>query len=180
MSTAGSEASPETIRRAHATHPISAVQSEYSLWSREPETAVLATCRALGIGFVAYSPLGKGFLTGTITDENALPSDDPRRQQPRFKKENLGRNVATLGPLKEIAEKHSVTPAQVALAWILAQGDGLVPLPGTKQRKYLAANASAVDLCLTVDDMRALSQAFPEGAAAGKRNSEEALSLMNG
>jgi len=175
-----SEAAPETIRRAHATHPIAAVQSEYSLWSREPETAVLATCQALGIGFVPYSPLGKGLLTGTITEASALASDDPRRQQPRFAKENLARNLATLGPLRAIAERLSVTPAQVALAWVLAQGDGIVPIPGTRQQRYLAANVAAVDLSLTADDVRALSQAFPQGVAAGTRNSEDALRLMNG
>jgi aryl-alcohol dehydrogenase-like predicted oxidoreductase len=175
-----SEASPETIRRAHATHPITAVQSEYSLWSREPETAVLATCQALGIGFVSYSPLGKGLLTGTITEESALATDDPRRQQPRFKKENLARNLATLGPLRAIAERLSVTPAQVALAWVLAQGNKIVPIPGTTQRRYLMANASAVDLSLTAGDLDLLSRAFPEGAVAGKRNNDDALRLMNG
>jgi aryl-alcohol dehydrogenase-like predicted oxidoreductase len=175
-----SEASPKTIRRAHATHPLAALQNEYSLWSREPEGEVLQTCRALGIGFVPYSPLGRGLLSGAIGDESALPPNDRRRQNPRFMRENLARNVASLAPLKKIAQRLSATPAQVALAWVLAQGEDVVPIPGTKRRQYLEANAAAVDLPLTSADVSTLSRDFPRGAAAGERNNEDAMQFMNG
>ncbi len=175
-----SEASPKTIRRAHATHPVTALQSEYSLWSREPEGEILQTCRALGIGFVPYAPLGRGLLTGAIGDENTLPPDDRRRQNPRFMKANLERNIASLAPLKGIAQRLSATPAQVALAWVLAQGDDIVPIPGTKRRQYLAVNAAAVDLSLTAADISALSRDFPRGTAAGERNNADAMQFMNG
>jgi aryl-alcohol dehydrogenase-like predicted oxidoreductase len=175
-----SEASVGTIQRAHATHPIAALQSEYSLWSREPEDAVLQTCRALGIGFVPYAPLGRGLLTGTITNTGDLPPNDRRRQNPRFDANNLARNIATLAPLQTIAQRLSATPAQVALAWVLAQGDDMVPIPGTKRRTYLEVNVAAVDLALTDADVTALSQAFPRGVAAGARHNDDAMQLMNG
>jgi aryl-alcohol dehydrogenase-like predicted oxidoreductase len=175
-----SEASVGTIKRAHATHPITALQSEYSLWSREPEDAVLQTCRALGIGFVPYAPLGRGLLTGTIRNAGDLSPNDRRRQNPRFDATNLARNIATLAPLQTIAQRLSATPAQVALAWVLAQGDDVVPIPGTKRRKYLEVNVGAVDLALTSAEVAVLSQAFPRGVAAGARHNDDAMQLMNG
>jgi aryl-alcohol dehydrogenase-like predicted oxidoreductase len=175
-----SEASVATLRRAHATHPITALQSEYSLWSREPEDEVLPTCRTLGIGFVPYAPLGRGLLTGAITDVNALPANDRRRHNPRFDPQNLARNIATLAPLENIAKRLSASPAQVALAWVLAQGDGIVPIPGTKRREYLDINAGALDVALTSADVVALSKAFPRGVATGSRHNDDALRLMNG
>jgi aryl-alcohol dehydrogenase-like predicted oxidoreductase len=175
-----SEASVRTLRRAHATHPVTALQSEYSLWSREPEEAVLQTCRELGIGFVPYAPLGRGLLTGAITNPDDLPPNDRRRQNPRFDAGNLARNIATLAPLQAIALRLSVTPAQVALAWVLAQGDDVVPIPGTKRRNYLEFNAGAVELALTNADVAALAHAFPRGVAAGARHNDDAMQLMNG
>ena len=175
-----SEASPATIRRAHATHPVTALQSEYSLWSREPEGEVIATCRELGIGIVPYSPLGRGFLTGTIKDDSALAPNDRRRQNPRFQAENLKRNLATLTPLEQVAQRLSASPAQVALAWVLAQGEHIVPIPGTRHRRYLEINAAAADLPLTASDVAALSQAFPRGVAVGDRHNRDAMQFMNG
>jgi aryl-alcohol dehydrogenase-like predicted oxidoreductase len=175
-----SEASPATIRRAHATHPVTALQSEYSLWSREPEGEVTATCRELGIGIVPYSPLGRGFLTGTIKDDSALAPNDRRRQNPRFQAENLKRNLATLTPLEQVAQRLSASPAQVALAWVLAQGEHIVPIPGTRHRRYLEINAAAADLPLTASDVAALSQAFPRGVAVGDRHNRDAMQFMNG
>jgi aryl-alcohol dehydrogenase-like predicted oxidoreductase len=175
-----SEASPASIRRAHATHPVTALQSEYSLWSREPEDEVMATCRELGIGIVPYSPLGRGFLTGAIKDESALPPNDRRRQNPRFQAENLKRNIATLTPLEQVAQRLSASPAQVALAWVLAQGEHIVPIPGTKHRRYLEINAAAADLPLTPTDVATLSQAFPRGVAIGDRHNRDAMHFMNG
>jgi aryl-alcohol dehydrogenase-like predicted oxidoreductase len=175
-----SEASVQSIERAHATHPVTALQSEYSLWSREPEDAVLQTCRALGIGFVPYAPLGRGLLTGTISSAGDLAPNDRRLQNPRFESKNLARNIATLAPLQAIAQRLSATPAQVALAWVLAQGDDVVPIPGTKRRRYLEVNAGAVDLALTSADVAALSQAFPRGVATGARHNFDAMQLMNG
>jgi aryl-alcohol dehydrogenase-like predicted oxidoreductase len=175
-----SEASPATIRRAHATHPVTALQSEYSLWSREPEGEVAATCRELGIGIVPYSPLGRGFLTGTIKDDSALAPNDRRRQNPRFQAENLKRNLATLTPLEQVAQRLSASPAQVALAWVLAQGEHIVPIPGTRHRRYLEINAAAADLPLTASDVAALSQAFPRGVAVGDRHNRDAMQFMNG
>jgi aryl-alcohol dehydrogenase-like predicted oxidoreductase len=175
-----SEASVLSIRRAHAIHPVTALQSEYSLWSREPEAEVLQTCRALGIGFVPYAPLGRGLLTGTITTADDLSPNDRRQQNPRFDANNLARNVATLAPLQTIAQRLSATPAQVALAWVLAQGDDVVPIPGTKRRKYLDINVGAVDLPLSGTDMETLSWAFPRGVAAGARHNEDAMQFMNG
>jgi len=164
-----SEAGGNTIRKAHATHPIAALQSEYSLWCRDLEGDTLPVCRSLGIAFVPYSPLGRGFLAGTITKLDNLLEKDRRREHPRFFAENLEKNVRLLGPLEQIAQRLKVKPAQVALAWVLAQGDDIVPIPGTKRRTYLEENAAAVDLKLSADDLAALNKAFPVGVTAGTR-----------
>ena len=173
-----SEAGPQTIRRAHRVHPITALETEYSLWSRDVEQETLPTCRELGIGYMAYSPLGRGFLTATIKNLDALLPKDRRRDQPRFDAENLKRNVELLKPLEEIAAAQRCTPAQVALAWVLAQGEDIVPIPGTKRRSYLDQNAGAVDLKLSPDEIGRLSQAFPTGAAAGARYPERAMKTL--
>ena len=173
-----SEAGPQTIRRAHRVHPISALETEYSLWSRDVEQEILATCHELGIGYMAYSPLGRGFLTATIKNLDLLLSKDRRRDHPRFDAENLKCNVELLKPLEEIAAAHRCTPAQVALAWVLAQGKDVVPIPGTKRRGYLEQNAAAVDVQLSPDEIRRLSQAFPPGAAAGTRYPEKQLKAL--
>jgi aryl-alcohol dehydrogenase-like predicted oxidoreductase len=164
-----SEASPETIQRAHAVHPISALQSEYSLWTRDPEDGVLETCRELGIGFVAYSPLGRGFLTGQIRSADGFAEGDFRGHLPRFQGENLQRNLELVSRVEEIAEEKGRTPGQVALAWVLSRGDDVVPIPGTKRRAYLEENAKAADIELTAEELERLEQAFPQGAAAGDR-----------
>ncbi len=164
-----SEASPETVRRAHAVHPISALQTEYSLWTRDPEDGPLRTCRELGIGFVAYSPLGRGFLTGRIRSPEDLEEGDFRRRNPRFEGENFQRNLDLVGRVEEIAEERGRTPAQVALAWVLSRGEDVVPIPGTKRRRYVEENAEAVDIELTEEELERLEQAFPRGAAAGER-----------
>jgi aryl-alcohol dehydrogenase-like predicted oxidoreductase len=164
-----SEASAETIRRAHAVHPISALQSEYSLWSREPEDGVLPTCRELGIGFVAYSPLGRGFLAGRFSSPADLDDGDFRKDQPRFTGDNLERNRALGERVRELAEEKGVTPAQLALAWVLSRGGDVVPIPGTKRRSYLEQNAAAADVVLSADELAELETAFPPGAAAGDR-----------
>ena len=164
-----SEAGPETIRRAHAVHPISALQSEYSLWTRDPEDEVLGTLRELGIGLVAYSPLGRGFLTGQITSPEDLGPDDFRRQNPRFQGENFTRNLELVDRVKAIAREKDCTPGQLALAWVLAQGDDVVPIPGTKRRAYLEQNAQAVEIELSADELAALDEAAPAGAASGDR-----------
>ena len=164
-----SEASPETIRRAHAVHPISALQSEYSLWTRDPEDGPLPTCRELGIGFVAYSPLGRGFLTGQIQSPDDLEQDDFRRNNPRFQGENFQRNLDLVARVKEIADEKGRTPGQIALAWLLSRGEDVVPIPGTKRRRYLEENAEAADIELTDEEHERLEQAFPQGAAAGER-----------
>jgi aryl-alcohol dehydrogenase-like predicted oxidoreductase len=164
-----SEASPETIRRAHAVHPISALQSEYSLWTRDPEDGPLATCRELGIGFVAYSPLGRGFLTGQIRSPDELEEGDFRRNNPRFRGDNFQRNLDLVARVEEIAAAKGCTPGQVALAWVLSRGDDVVPIPGTKRVRYLEENAAAADVELTADELAGLEQAFPHGAAAGER-----------
>jgi aryl-alcohol dehydrogenase-like predicted oxidoreductase len=164
-----SEAGAATLRRAHAVHPIAALQTEYSLWSRDVEAEILPACRALGVGFVAYSPLGRGFLSGTITSLDALSEKDRRREHPRFAADNLERNVDLLGTLREIAAARGCTPAQIALAWLLAKGDDIVPIPGTKRRRYLEENAAAVDLGLDAADIEALEAAFPPGVTAGDR-----------
>jgi aryl-alcohol dehydrogenase-like predicted oxidoreductase len=164
-----SEASAATIRRAHAVHPISALQTEYSLWSREPEDEILPALRALGIGFVPYSPLGRGFLTGEIKSPDDFPPEDRRRVFPRFQGDNFARNLALVDRVGEIAAARGVSAAQLALAWVLAQGDGVVPIPGTKRRKYLEQNAAAADIVLTADERALIDAAAPRGAAAGDR-----------
>jgi aryl-alcohol dehydrogenase-like predicted oxidoreductase len=164
-----SEAAPETIRRAHAVHPISALQTEYSLWSRDPEDEILPTTRELGIGFVPYSPLGRGFLTGQITSLDDLEEGDFRRHSPRFSRENFDRNLELVDRVKEIAREKDVTPGQLALAWVLHQGDDLVPIPGTKRRAYLEENVAAAEVELSADDLRRIDEAAPAGAAAGER-----------
>ncbi len=165
-----SEAAPDTIRRAHAVHPITAVQTEWSLWTRDPETnGVLATVRELGIGFVAYSPLGRGFLSGAITSPADLPDDDFRRHNPRFQGANFTRNLRLVDQVREIAADKGVEPSQLALAWVLAQGDDVVPIPGTKRRSYLRLNVAADDIALSDDELRRIDQVLPPGAAAGDR-----------
>jgi aryl-alcohol dehydrogenase-like predicted oxidoreductase len=161
-----SEAAPDTIRRAHAVHPISALQSEYSLFARQPEEEILPTVRELGIGFVPYSPLGRGFLTGSFTKVEDLDPGDFRHGQPRFQGENFDRNLAIVERVRAVAEAHSATPAQAALAWVHAQGEDVVPIPGTKRRRYLEDNVAALDIALTVDDLAALEEA---GTAHGDR-----------
>ncbi|MFJ9561253.1 aldo/keto reductase [Streptomyces fuscichromogenes] len=161
-----SEAGPETIRRAHAVHPVTAVQSEYSLWSRDPEDGVLPTCRELGIGFVPYSPLGRGFLAGRFSSPDDLDAGDWRRTGPRFTGDNLEPNLRLAAKVREIAAEKDVTPAQLALAWVLAQGDGIVPIPGTKRRNYLEQNAGAVDVELTKEDLDRIEAEVPRAAGA--------------
>jgi aryl-alcohol dehydrogenase-like predicted oxidoreductase len=167
-----SEAGPETLRRASAVHPIAAVQSEYSLWSRDPETGVLAACRALGIGFVAYSPLGRGFLTGQIKRFEDLAPDDYRRMSPRFQGENFQKNLDLVRRVEEIAAEKGCRPSQLALAWVLAQGPDVVPIPGTKRRRYLEENVGALDVRLAPEDLARLDAVVPRGAAAGLRYPE--------
>jgi aryl-alcohol dehydrogenase-like predicted oxidoreductase len=164
-----SEAAPQTIRRAHAVHPITALQTEYSLWSRDPEDEVLPTVRELGIGFVAYSPLGRGFLSGRIRLVDDLDPDDFRRNHPRFRGENFERNLELVARVHEIAGEKGVSSAQLALAWVLHQGDDIVPIPGTKHVRYLEENAAAVDVELTAGDLARIEEAFPKGATAGER-----------
>jgi aryl-alcohol dehydrogenase-like predicted oxidoreductase len=164
-----SEASAETIRRAHAVHPITALQTEYSLWEREPETKVFPVLEELGIGFVPYSPLGRGFLTGQIRSAEDFAPDDFRQHSPRFQGENLARNLELVDRVKEMAEQKKCTPAQLALAWLLAQGPHIVPIPGTKKRERLTENLGAVDVELTADDLRHLDELAPAGVAAGER-----------
>ncbi len=173
-----SEAAPDTIRRAHAVHPITAVQTEYSLWTRDPsETGLLDTCRELGIGFVAYSPLGRGFLSGRFKSPEELDASDFRRHGPRFTGENLNANLKLAEKVAEIAEEKGVTPAQLALAWVLAQGDDVVPIPGTKRRTYLEQNAAAADVELTDDDIRRIEAELP--AVAGERYDEAGMAAVN-
>jgi aryl-alcohol dehydrogenase-like predicted oxidoreductase len=174
-----SEAAPDTIRRAHAVHPITALQTEYSLWSRDPEDEILPTVRELDIGFVAYSPLGRGFLTGQIGSIDDLAPDDFRRHSPRFQGENFQRNLDLVEKVQEIAREKGCTPAQLALAWLLAQGDDIVPIPGTKRRKYLEDNAGAVNVHVTPDDLSRIDEVAPKGAAAGARYPQEAMQLVN-
>jgi aryl-alcohol dehydrogenase-like predicted oxidoreductase len=164
-----SEAAPETIRRAHAVHPISALQTEYSLWSREPELQILPAIRELGIGFVPYSPLGRGFLSGRFRSPDELDENDFRRNGPRFQGENLQRNLELAARVRELAEAKNVTAGQLAIAWVLAQGDDVVPIPGTKRRTYLEENVAAAGVQLTDEDLVAVDEAFPVGAAAGDR-----------
>ena len=173
-----SEASPDTIRRAHAVHPISALQSEYSLWSRDPEEEVLPTVRELGIGFVAYSPLGRGFLSGAIRSLEDLAEDDYRRRNPRFQGANFQRNLDLADAVRAIADEKGVTPSQLALAWVLSRGDDVVPIPGTKRRQYLEENAGAADVQLTSEELQRIESAFPKGATAGDRYPN--MSTVNG
>jgi aryl-alcohol dehydrogenase-like predicted oxidoreductase len=175
-----SEAGVNTLRRAAKVHPIAALQTEYSLWTRDPEHEILAACRELGIGFVAYSPLGRGFLTGRFNKFEDLAADDYRRFSPRFQGDNFQKNLNLVKRVEEMACEKKCQPSQLALAWVLAQGDDIVPIPGTKRRKYLEENAAAVDLKLTADDLRRLSEVFPSGAAAGMRYPEHVMSLVNG
>ncbi len=164
-----SEAAPDTIRRAHAVHPITALQTEYSLWTRDPEDEILAVLRELGIGFVPYSPLGRGFLTGQFRSAADIAEGDYRRTTPRFQGENLDANLVLVDAIAELARDKGCTTAQVALAWVLAQGDDIVPIPGTKRRSYLEQNLGALDVVLTADDLARLDRALPRGAAAGTR-----------
>jgi aryl-alcohol dehydrogenase-like predicted oxidoreductase len=172
-----SEASAETIRRAHAVHPITAVQSEYSLWTRDPETEVLPTCRELGIGFVAYSPLGRGFLAGRFSSPDELDEGDFRRSGPRFTGDNLEANLGLAAKVKEIAAEKDVTPAQLAIAWDLARGDDIVPIPGTKRRTYLEQNAAAVEVELTPEDMARIDAELPR--VSGERYNEAGMATVN-
>jgi len=173
-----SEAGPGSIRRAHATHPIAALQSEYSLWTREPELRVLPVCRELGIGFVPFSPLGRGFLTGTLNDPAAFAANDVRRTIPRFQSENFASNRVLVDRLDAVARTKGCTAPQLALAWLLAKGRDVVPIPGTKQRRYLEENVAAADVALTTDDVAVLDAAFPVGAAAGLRYAPESMRLL--
>jgi aryl-alcohol dehydrogenase-like predicted oxidoreductase len=172
-----SEAAPETIRRGHAVHPITAVQTEYSLWSRDPENEVLPTCRELGIGFVAYSPLGRGFLSGRFTSPDELEEGDFRRTGPRFTGENLEANLQLARKVAEIAEEKRITPAQLAIAWVLAHGEDIVPIPGTKRREYLEQNAAAADVQLTDEDLRRIDAELPK--VAGARYNESGMATVN-
>ncbi len=164
-----SEAAPETIRRAHAVHPITALQTEYSLWSRDPEDEILPTVRELGIGFVAYSPLGRGFLTGRFRSLDDLAEDDFRRYSPRFQQGNFERNLELVTRVGEIADEKGVTPGQLALAWVMAQGEDIVPIPGTKRRRYLEENVAAAEIELNEDELCRIAEAAPQGAASGDR-----------
>jgi aryl-alcohol dehydrogenase-like predicted oxidoreductase len=172
------EAGANTIRRAHKTHPISAIETEYSLWTRDIEAEILPTLKELDIGLVPYSPLGRGFLSGAFAKRDDLIASDRRHAHPRFQEGNFEMNLTLLGPLKAAAEKRGVTMAQVALAWLLARGDNIVPIPGTKRRKYLEENAAAVDITLSDAEVKALEQAFPPHAAAGLRYPEFQLKMM--
>ena len=175
-----SEAGARTLRRAVKIHPISALQTEYSLWTRDPEDEILPTCRELGIGFVAYSPLGRGFLTGQFKRFDDLPADDYRRSSPRFQGENFNRNLDLVRRVEEIAREKNCKPSQLALAWVLAQGEDIVPIPGTKRRKYLEENVGALDVHLSGDDLRRIDQVFPLAAAAGMRYPETMMRAVNG
>ncbi len=173
-----SEAGPQTIRRAHAVHPVSALQSEYSLWTRDPEAAVLPTLRELGIGFVPFSPLGRGFLTGTITSTDALADNDYRRTQPRFAGEALAKNLSLVETLQGLARQKGATAAQLALAWLLHQGPDIVPIPGTTKATRLDENLGAVDIALSADDLAAIARAIPETAVAGDRYNEQGMAMV--
>jgi aryl-alcohol dehydrogenase-like predicted oxidoreductase len=173
-----SEAGAQTLRRAHATHPITSLQTEYSLWSRDPEEAILPTCRELGIGFMPYSPLGRGFLSGRIKRFEDLAPDDFRRYSPRFQEENFTKNLALVARVEEIATAKGCTAAQLALAWVLVQGDDVVPIPGTKRRQYLEENLGALSVRLSTEDLARLDAACPPGAAAGLRYPEPMMQLV--
>jgi aryl-alcohol dehydrogenase-like predicted oxidoreductase len=174
-----SEASADTIRRAHKVHPISALQSEYSLWTRDPEDSVLATCRELGIGFVAYSPLGRGFLTGQIKKFDDLAADDFRRTNPRFQGDNFAKNLELVDRVTQLATQKGCTPGQLALAWVLAQGDDIVPIPGTKRRAFLEENLGAEHVSLSRRDLASIDEIAPKGAAAGERYAVATMSSVN-
>jgi aryl-alcohol dehydrogenase-like predicted oxidoreductase len=175
-----SEASPATIRRANAEYPITALQTEYSLWTRDPEDEVLPLCRELGIGFVAYSPLGRGFLTGRFRTFEDLPEEDYRRNSPRFQGENFQKNLDLVERVEDIARRKKCTPAQLALAWLLAQGEDVLPIPGTKQRRYLEENVGAVDVDLTPADLEEIEEVAPRGVAAGARYHEAGMRTIDG
>ncbi|MGO9095629.1 MAG: aldo/keto reductase [Bryobacteraceae bacterium] len=175
-----SEAAPATLRRACAVHPIAALQTEYSLWTRDPETEILAACRELKVGFVAYSPLGRGFLTGRFQTTADLAEDDFRRHHPRFEGENFQRNLRLAGAVKEMASEKGCSPAQLALAWVLAQGADVVPIPGTKHVRYLEENLGALQVRLTADELRRIEKVFPHGATAGPRYPASAMRFVNG
>lgn len=172
-----SEAAPATIRRAHAVHRITALQTEYSLWSREPEEEILPTVRELGIGFVAYSPLGRGFLTGRFQSPEDLPEGDWRRSSPRFQGENFQKNLQRVQRVREIAARRKMAPSQLALAWLLAQGGDIVPIPGTKRRQYLEENVAAAEIQLDQEELDSLANVIPQGAAAGQRYAD--MSAVN-
>ena len=174
-----SEVGASTLRRAHAVHPISALQSEYSLWTRDPEGTVLDTCRELGVTLVAYSPLGRGFLSGEIRSFEDFSDDDYRRRQPRFQGENFARNLALVDAVRSVADANGVTPAQLALAWVLARGEDIVPIPGTKRRHYLDQNISALEIVLSAADLAAIDAAFPAGAVAGTRYPAGMMALLD-
>ena len=174
-----SEAAPHTIRKAHATHPITALQTEFSLWSREAEAEIIPTVRELGIGYVAYSPLGRGFLTGQITRPEDFPEDDYRRFHPRFTGENFQKNIALVHQIEAMAADKGVTAAQLALAWVLAQGDDIVPIPGTKRRKYLDQNIAATRITLSADELAELDRILPPGAASGERYAASSITTID-
>ena len=174
-----SEAAPETIRRAHATHPIAALQTEYSLWTRDPEGELLDTVRELGIGFVPYSPLGRGFLSGRIQSPDDFEDDDNRRNYPRFQGENFQRNLELVDRVRQVAEQKGVTPGQIALAWLLHQGEDIVPIPGTKRRAYLEENVAAAEIALSDEELARIDALAPRGSAAGERYAEGPMGAVN-
>ncbi|MGH7994921.1 MAG: aldo/keto reductase [Opitutaceae bacterium] len=174
-----SEAAPKTLRRACAVHPIAALQTEYSLWTRDPEREILAACRELGVGFVAYSPLGRGFLTGRFKSEADLPSDDVRHRYPRFSGDNFERNLGLVRTLEALAQEKACTPAQAAIAWVLARGPQVVPIPGTKRARYVEENIGALSVHLTPEDLERLDQAFPMGAAVGERYHPQSMQTID-
>ncbi|MCU1793335.1 aldo/keto reductase [Pectobacterium polaris] len=174
-----SEASVTTLERAHRVHPITALQSEYSLWTRDMEAEILPTCERLGIGFVPYSPLGRGFLTGAIRSPDDLAADDFRRTNPRFSGENFSKNLQLVEKINQLALEKQVTPSQLALAWVLAQGEHIVPIPGTKRRRYLEENIAALDVTLTKEELAAIDAIFPPDAAAGERYGKESMAALN-
>jgi aryl-alcohol dehydrogenase-like predicted oxidoreductase len=175
-----SEASPATLQRAFKVHPIAALQTEYSLWSRDPEDELFAACQELGVAFVAYSPLGRGFLTGQFKRFEDLDTDDYRRHSPRFQGENFGKNLQLVEKIGEIAREKGYTPAQLALAWTVAQGDFIIPIPGTKRRKYLEENVAALEIQLSPEDLRCIEQVAPKGAVSGTRYPENMMKVLNG
>ncbi|RLM21702.1 aldo/keto reductase [Brenneria alni] len=174
-----SEASADTLERAHRVHPITALQSEYSLWTRDVEATILPTCERLGVGFVPYSPLGRGFLTGAIRSPDDLAADDFRRSNPRFAGDNFAKNLQLVEKVNQLAQRKGITPSQLALAWVLAQGEHIVPIPGTKRRRYLEENVAALDVSLTANDLAEIEAIFPFNAAAGERYGKEGMATIN-